>query len=624
MRARPCLAVSACGLLGALAVAQAPPAWTALPVPTGTANGTTTSIGKLVVYRDGPQVHVYSAFTRRWHATAANPVASLRITNDCLLLQDGATWTAFASHGGAFRTLAVSPTAQLLNPAGRDNDSVLLVLDGNLLHAFSGFTGDWSTRSVSNAAGLSVQRHVAMLSDGNLLSGYDAFSGTWHDVAVGGAVLTLSTDGIAGVAATSTTLHGFSALHGTWTTAPALANASLVRNDDWAVWYDPTTMVGYSGVQGTFATASLTASTVAASEDDLALFATNAGIVAFSAIRGTWSQPIAPTTARVRANVASALLVDGPAQQVHGYSAITGTVATTTLDSSFEEVASSVAYALQVGTGQPFLFSGLTGQWYAAPADVLPTIPVLTTTAALLPTNTGLRAFSGRTGAFVPLVAAGLQPVGNSSSSPAAAWNATDLYAFDARSDRWSAQPRSGTGTVTMQIWRTGLFALDGTGVAGFGSQSGQWDVMALPSPLLGSRANSECNRIDLANHVFAHSALAELVSLHQFPEFRRVFATGATMRLQLPLPSGDFALLAAGFFAGTPVPLPGLGALVLQPASLTTSLLLPRPGEHRARIEFAVPPSPWLVGVEFGLQALVVPAAGSAWLSRAAGVLIL
>lgn len=613
-------------LLTAVALAPlAPPqgraAWSVLSVPNGVQPADVTSIGKLTVCRDGAFLHVYSACQREWRTLATTGAATVRITNDCLLVQDGTSWRGFSAYRGTFEPLPVSPQAQLLNQVGRDNDSILLVHDGGQLHAFSGFHGAWVSRAVGSGFGWSTQRHVAIVVDGNVLSAMDAYGSQWHDLPVGSPTLLLSTDGTAGLAVTTTEVHAFSATTAAWTSAPALPGATFVRNDDWALFYDGAQMLGYSGVQGRFEYAPLGAGSVVANEDCFALVDTSYGLVAYSGIRGAFSAPIAPSTSRVRTNVSVATIVDTAA--VHGYSAASNTFATLPIVPTNEEAAGSVAYAIDGATNSAHCFSGLTGRWHTPPPDALPGPPLITTTSALLPTASGVRAFSARSGRFVPLVGGGLTPVGNSASAIAGAWSATGLHAFDARAERWVSLPRTSSAPLILQIWRTAMFAIDGAVAVGFGAQDGAWASLPMPGTYVVGRANSESSRIVTQNHVLAHAAVAELSSYAQFPEFRRVQPAGTPLRLSLPLRPGDVALLAGGVF-GAPTALPGLGTLQLDPGSIASLLVLPTPGQGRAVVALPIPPHPALVGSEWAFQALVAPLAGAAHLTGPATVFVL
>lgn len=602
--------------------AQAPPAWSSLAVPTGVNTPAVTSIGKLIAYTDSGQLHAYSAFRRSWSTLSVSSSVTLRLTNDCLLVQDGATWHGFAAHSGQFMPLAVSPQAQLLNAVGQDNDSILLVQDGSQLHAFSGFVGNWVSRPVTSSFGWKTQRHVALFTEGNVLSGMDAFSGQWHDITIASPPSFLSCDGTAGLSVGPTEIHAFSAMFANWVAAPAIAGATFVRNDDWAMFYDSTQMLAYSGTRGRFEYAPIGATAIPYSEDCFAFADTTFGLVAFSAIRGAFSAPIAPASARVRPSVSVATLALG--NQVIGYSALQNTFATEPAASLSEEAAGTVAYALTASTGLPSCYSAITGAWYTPPADVQPISPLLTTTSALLTTSSGLRAFSARTGNFVPLVASGATPIGNSGSAVAGAWNASSLFAFDARTDRWQSLPRTSNTPLIVQIWRTEMFVIDGNTVAGFGAQEGTWESTVMPEPYQIGRANSESTRIVTANYILCHTALAELTSFAQFPEFRRVFPAGAQLHLYLPISTGDFAVLAGGLFAAAPQAVPGFGTLLLDPTSMVTQFVLPGPGAARAEVTIAIPASPSLVGSEWAFQALIARQNATPYLTGPAAVMVL
>src|SRR5688572_12322110 len=165
----------------AVAVAQAPSPWAELAVPGGVQTSQASSMGKLVTYRDGTTLHVYSAVTRRWHSSPIGAAATVVTTNDGLLVQDAGTWRAFSSYRGVFAMLPVGANATLRNAAGANNDSIFLVEDGTQLHAFSAFVGRWSTRTVAPGPATAVQRHVAVVADGTTLTAFDAATGNWHD-----------------------------------------------------------------------------------------------------------------------------------------------------------------------------------------------------------------------------------------------------------------------------------------------------------------------------------------------------------------------------------------------------------------------------------------------------------
>lgn len=609
-------------LLASAIVAQAAPAWSDLTGLGPIASANAQNLGKIAVYQDQGILHAWSAFTRTWTAFPVTVNATLRLTNDCLLIRDGTQWTAYSSYSGRFAPLAVSVSAQLVNPTGQDNDSVLLVSDQGTLHAFSGFVGNWVARPISGQAMVAVQRHVAVLADGSTVGGFDAHGGQWHDTTAAATPTAVTCDGYAGAVETATDAYGFSGIHASWVRAPKPAGAVRVRNDDWILWHDGVQATAFSALQGTMANASFGAFAVANSEDLFGVFTTPSGYVAWSAITGQFSPVLAPPSAIVRSNVGVALFVEP--QQVTGFSPARGTTATVAIASVAEGVAGVVAYALPSLNGTPLLFSALTGSWHTPPGDVIGGAPLLSTTIAALPTSGGVRAFSSRSGAFVPLNGPGLSLDVQTTSAPAAAWNSTLLASFDCRTDRWVTLPRSGTGAPTVQIWRTEMFVVDGNAVHGFGTQAGTWHSTPLPEPWVAGRASSESATVITNTHILAFSAVSETAALSQFPEFRRVQPVGAPLRLQLRLPQGDSAFLAGSSRATSPLQLPGLGALWLDPTFMNATFTLPDVGQDRATYVLPVPAQPALRGSEWFFQSLVLPGNGTPYLTDATAVLLL
>ena len=572
------------------------------------------SIGKVVVAVHGGELAAWSAFTRRWATEPVGPSPVVWACNDIVLARDGLRFVACSAMRGRFESIVVGPGAQLLNPAAQTNDSIMLVRDGNALHAFSAFSGRWSARTFSAAAAVVVQRHVAVVVDGTVASGFDAFTGEWRDVALDGPVVHLSADGVAGFCATASTAYGFSSLHRAWASAACSASTQAFRNDDWIVLRDGVVALGYSGITNTFAVAS-TGPVSSQQGDDLFGACLTPGLVhAFSAVTGTWSVAPMANGATLRASSAVALVVDGP--QVHAYSAPLGAFVALALDVANEAVAGCVVAVQERATARPWLFSALTGQWSAAPSSAASSMPRLSTTGALLSTNGGALAFSARSGAFVPLAAPSPTLEANESSAPMLAWDAVHVFFFDGRQDRWMSADRAGTGPLAPQIWRTSAFVQDGSDVLGFSSQGGVVERFALNAPLLSFRANSESASLVTSDSIVGFSGVPEPYCLPQFPEFRRVAAVGSPFRLHQRLLQNEVALLGLGSAFSSPVPIAGLGGLLLDPSACATALLAPEPDADRAVFSAQIPADPALRGVSVWFQALVVDVAGSAWLS--------
>ncbi len=580
------------------------PAWAELPVQGGVVASQASSQGKLCVYRDGTTVWAHSAATRRWTNTTVSGNVPQRLTNDCLLVMDGNLWSGFAAVRGEFVPLAVSANAQLGNPSGQNNDAVLLVHDGASLHAFSGFRGEWVTRPVGAAASWAVGRNVALLLDGNRASAMDAFTGTWHDLPVPVGNATLSADGSVALVRDGGLVHAFSANRGSWQSAAEPPGATLVRDDDWAVWFTGSEMLGFSGQQGRFEHAPLGASALVAQSDHFGVFATIVGPVPFSATRAAFGAPLGAPTATLTVGDGVVLCSDGAVTTA--WSPLWNTLAAAPAGSGQLAAAGAVAVAV-APNGRWSAYSAMTGQWHQAPLDVTVAAPLLATTGALFATSTGLRAFSARSGAFVPLTANAPVPQGNPSSAILAAYDATGLHAFDGRTDRWRSIARpGGTQPPVLQIWRTTLQAIDGQLAFGFGAQAGTWATTPLPELFAAGRANSESGRLLAPTRVLAFAALGELTGWPQFPQFRRVFTAGSSADFTLPLGAGDAALLALGW-PGAPQVVPGFGELLVDPGSAAVVPMLAPPTTPFGRFRLTVPAAPVLRGSHLTLQPLLL-----------------
>lgn len=615
---RPLLTALALACLGGAAWAQGPSAWARLAIPGGAASAQVQSLGKLVVAQQQDVVHAYSAATRQWHTHPAPGAPTVRLANDWLLWRDAAGFVAFSSMRGTFERLVAGPAAFVVNPTNQRNDSIVLVRDGAQLHHFSGFEGRWRTRSLGANAGVAVQRHVAIVSDGNLLGGLSAFETAWVDVQAAGPATMLSADGSGAVAVAGSTVHGFSATTGSWSSAPAPApGASFVRSDDWAVWHDGITALAFSGLRGGFQATQVGPAGELAVQEDLVALRSGVAVHLYSPVTAAWTLAGLGLQGSLVASTTVALLADGP--NLQAYSALQGTLSPLTLDASAFAVSGNVVAALPRNGSPPWLFGSPTGQWTQAPADVQASLPLLASQSALLPTATGWRGWSARTGATVLLPAQGT-PLVNASSAIAAVWTTTDLHVFDARRDTWNSLARTGSGAPSLQAWRTTLAGHDGAMAVGYGALSGRLEATVLQEPATAVTANSECGVVATAAALYAWSAVAEAGPLAQFPEFRRIQPLGTPCRVQLQLGTAPAAVLGVGPLAAQPVAVPGIGSLLPDPAFLATLLCLPDPGATRHVRDVPVPADPALRGSRWWFQALVLPAAGPAqpWLTDA------
>jgi len=603
--------------------AQAPNAWATLAVPSGVTAGNIVNLGKVIGYRDGNSVHAWSAVTRNWQTQVVVGTPTTRAFNDCVLVVEAGAAHAMASGRGVFASIALGPNAIVRNGTTSNNDSVVVIEDGAALHTFSSFTGAWATRSAPAGLTISVQRHTAILAAGAMLSGYDAFTGQWHDLAVTAVPWALTADGTAAFAEHGGTVHAFSATHRRWTTHPVAVGSAFLRGDDFGVWIGGGDVLGYSSLQDRWEPARV-AGTLGTAHDLFALVDTAHGKRAFSACTGTWSAVLGTSGAAFVAGGSVVLVQDGGG--VRGWSAVNGRTEIWPSPTLGMQAVGVVATTID-SNSHPVVWSGLTGKWYRAPAAALPGNPALTTTTASIASSTGVFAFHARTGGFVPLTTPGVAWSSNPSSAPLIAWDSSNLWAFEGRAGRWLAAPRAGTGTPNVGIWRTCALVLDGATAFGFGTPAGIWASTPLPGPVLGTRVNSESARVHTANAVLAFPAIGELVPQAQFPEFRRVQAAGADLDVVMAIPAGGFGLLAIGPLSPTPLPIPGLGDLLLSSFVAPPLLVTGNANGEPITLHLAPSVATALRGREWGmqaamLQAAILPPMGMPWLTAAATVL--
>src|SRR5262245_276341 len=93
------LALLPCLTLGP-ALAQAPSQWTTLSPPGG-ALASALQVGhKLIVYRDGLYMRVYSAITRKWYAHQPSFGTTPRVFDNMVAVPESDRWTAFSPYTG--------------------------------------------------------------------------------------------------------------------------------------------------------------------------------------------------------------------------------------------------------------------------------------------------------------------------------------------------------------------------------------------------------------------------------------------------------------------------------------------------------------------------------------------
>ncbi len=604
--------------LSCLASAQSPSAWSNQPVLGGVVTTPIRQIGKIVTYTESTQVHAYSAFSHRWVAQPTSSAAAVRVGNDLALAIDGSTYHAFSAYTGAWSSVTLSPNAALVNPTNQQNDAIWLVRDGLDVWAFTAYRGSWLRLVVSAGASIQTERHVAMVIDGTTLHGLSALNSAWVATTALAPPTLSRARGTAAVAASSAGLQGFSALSNAWSTAPAPGPAPVqMVADDVQLFADAGNYVAFSGLLGSFAAITLPPVTVTLNET--LCFATD-GVTqhwAYSAVRGTWTLLPAATLSSAPAIGSNAILLPR-SDRVDAFSAMKGTVATALIAPSVTTLSRSVGALIAQDSSVKF-YSAVLGQWFDAPVGG--TAPEISDVAGFVRTPGGISAFSSRSGQFTPLAAAPTATttiaIGNAVQ---AVVDSSVLHVFDPRRGRWQSAPLQ--GIPTFGIHRTTLMAIDGTEAYGYGSFTGRLTPITLPAVGSILRPNSESCSLEVQNAIYAHSSVPDILTLWQYPEFRRVYVTGTPMEVQVQASNGTgFVFLGLRVLAN-PVPFIGLGELELDPAGLVLLSGLPVPiNQGHGVLSFPVPRLRVLQGIEIGFQGVIVPTVGLPYLTQSTSV---
>ncbi|MBL8899559.1 MAG: hypothetical protein JNM84_18155 [Planctomycetes bacterium] len=605
-----------------LASAQRPSAWAELPLGGPFQPSAVRQLGKTCIYLQGTTLHAFSAFAKSWVSLAnVSAAAQLDAFNDLAWAWEPGRFSAFSAYRGRFESIAIGPGAQLLNPPNQRNDSILAVRDGATLWTFSAFTGQWTSRALQSATPLvGVQRHTLVLADGSTFGGYGAFRGRWVDLATSDSAIDAQANGTWGFLEGTQQLYGFSAEHERWSTHPLLSGPTQsFAGEDVFLHAAPGQVVAYSGLVGAFR--STLVPTVAALRADALIGSVRGGsdLHLYSAVLGTWRHEVLPTSASLLQVMPQVAIWHEPTtQQLFAYSPFTGDVRAAPEPAVFFQANQACAYAMASAQAKPLLYSALLGAWVPAPSDVKIEVPALTWCGSLLRTHRGFAAFSGRSGRFVFLPSGPTaQPRYDLNSSVMAVEEAHALHVFDARFERWVSVAKQSAAPLSIAIWRTSLVAIDGALAHGFGALSGELETAALPAAPAFFAANSESARVAAGNSLFAFGATPDLTTLHQFPEFRRVFPLGGTLEVNLGAESGALALLAIGRASAQPQNLFGYGEWWVDLLGAQLFALAVPTGEIRALLRFDVPADPSLRGLEPALQAWVLPPSRAIYATR-------
>lgn len=605
-RVRSTARILSCGLLAAALAAQGP-VFVDLHVPGGVLAGGVQANGKLVVYRNGTFLRVFSAVTHRWHALDASAGTTVTPTKDLVLVPESDRWTGFSAYTGASATVFLPFAATTLTT----HDSVACVQHAGTIYAFSAFTGQWHARAMPSGWQLALGNRVALIHSSFLApaaaSAFDVYTGQWHDIpAQTGNAFRIDVTGDAAVVSTTTMQFGFSALRGGWQSTPVAATFPfppmqiVVQDRMQARGVDAV----FSSLSGTFVPVPFSGTNGFVDlRDNIALASTSIGKYVAGAGQNVWIP--APATPFVA--IGESLATAGGSGLLHAFSPYAGTWTATPWTAggtSSASIGRDAVGCYDQTTDERRVFSTFTAAWHTPPAGALAETPVVTGASAVLRTGTGMIGFAGHSGTFVALPGATVRHNGYVAS------DASSLHVFDPLAARWVTQPwQAGAGIGPVFGART-MLATDGTHVLGHSSQSREFARQALPEAGLAVLAADDVGVVRTNEHLVAFAGLGSTVGWQGAPEGPFSAAPGATATLQLTVPAQHIAVF--GFGAPVPPTPTPHGELWIDPDSSLVVILGSVPADQRLVLPIPVPNIASLRGSVWVQQMATVAADGT------------
>ena len=605
--------------------AQSPSSWTTLSPPGGVDPAKFTRGATVAVYRDGLYMRVYSAITRQWYAHAPSFGTSQQIEDHLVAVPESDRWTAFSPFRGTFATQLVPYSASTWDISA----GLFVVRHNDTAHVFSAYTGTWSTHAVPATWSMSLHDRICVFAD-STYSGptegaaiFDAFRSQWHDLPARPGALRVRVNGGSAMLLFANETIGFSAQRGALDVLPVATNLSggtIVENDRTdLIQYRGAV---YCGLNGQFAQTPYPTYTFGNSPSYELSGMLVRGAAAGQPMHvigtgGSWVPLPAGATGNV-GGVAVGMFQDGGTTL--GFSAVTNQLAP--LPGTPPGTGSVGGDHVAVGTdssGQMWLFSGLTGQWYPAPAGAQSPWS-FGDDGAILSTSGGLVGFSAHDGAFVPLPMPGLQLVYGLSTA-LAAYDATTMHVFDAARSRWLAVPIA-VGSQAPQVSSVGwassvLLAQEGNRLLGYSARTGRVEERVTSEPVLDRGVWRQFAWARTASRLHMFSEFGEHTSWQGLPHDLVAIGRGSALRHQLLLDSGEFALVGFGPRAPAGISLPPFGQLWLDPAATSLALYGQSGAGHTLDFTVTIPALPVFAGSEWFVQPLFLRAAGATYLAE-------
>lgn len=594
----------------ALLFVNGPPAlcqlsdWSAISV-----SGPTIKLEHSMAYElEGATVRAFSGLTRKWSsftASSGGPVLSLM--NEHLIVQDGQDFYGFSTRSSAFVPLGpVSGAATLLPPtSGQNWQSV--VLDGNDLHLFSAYSGQWTHTHFSAPPAVTIKNLTVLIDDGTTIYGMSPLFGNAVPLAATGASV-LGVFGGVGLASAPGVIYGFSSHQNTWTSMPVSGTPSVTNGFSsqpaFVTIQDGSSISFFSGQSGTFTTVPAAPSAFVFQHRACAIVIDGNTVYGYSGLTGEYkklSLASAPT-----ATLSHFFGLVSTATATYGYSAETNTFSAP-LNGSFNfTLGQTAAFAApSTGTAPGAAYSSLTNQWTAAPVGNVGY--VVAANAVILVTPGGLFGIAPRSTTWEyqptsPTLTATYQA--NTPQGPGifVAADGTNLLTFSSLSGHWRTIVADHNILTFKGHWGSAILE-DGSNAYAYGEFNDRWSVIPLSAGSNGLGAQVESAYVLSGNDLIAYTAFGQLMTTADYPEYFRGIAIGGSFQLDLVGEPNKAALL----FLGLPAEIPTqYGILGVDPNTFTIFATLSTGPLGHTALTLPVPNDPILKGISVNFQAAI------------------
>lgn len=560
----------------------------------------------ILVVQDPGSVHVFSTYTRRWASLATtSPSAQFVGYDDHAIIEDGAAFYGFAVRYGTFVPLQTTSSSPYL--ATLTSSSYLsVVVDGNDFHAYSPFTGQWSTLHTSAPGPISDAKMAAVFSDGATVYGYSPVFGQFVPLQTAAPVTAAAAGGYSAYATDGVAHYAFSGVRNRWTRLPSAAIAAVtvgIGRHGYVILSEGVNVDLYSGITGesTHITCNQPPSITRA--EQIVVLQDGSDTHVWSTITNTIGTLTTASPPQVTATQYFAAVLDGV--DLHLFSAPKGAFAPALRGNWTTSYSDSVALA-SAGDGANMAYSALSNRWVAGPRGSFGS--TLTQNSVILLDGAGfLHGFSARTDTWATVATGQVDgSVFHGSSYCARAGN--DLYAFNVRHGHWAHTTTSSPARLTTK--RETVLADYGAEAQAYCTWSDHWAPVQLASVAVNVRVSDDSALVQDSNGLHGFGGSCQVSTLALYPEWWRFMTRGTRCPVYVAGEPGAGAILVLGFDA-TALTIPGVrGQLGIDPS---TALVVPGvvPSQGMLVLPMNIPNVRALAGLTLQTQALIVPTTG-------------